>query len=99
MILIKDKKGAALQARENFFVFGRLIKASASGAYKSLPLKSVVSIVASTLYFLNPADIIPDIIPMSGLLDDFTIIAWTYNSLKVEIDKFHEWEMSNFQRS
>lgn len=92
---VDDKKKRVKEVKEMIFVFGRLLKASVYGHYKALPWKSIVSIAASLIYFLNPADIIPDIIPFSGFLDDFTILVWTYNSLFIELEAFKKWEEVN----
>lgn len=89
---VEDKKKMAQEVKEMIYVFGRLLKASVYGQYKALPWKSVLSIAASLIYFLNPADVIPDIIPFSGFLDDFTILVWTYNSLFAELEAFKKWE-------
>lgn len=94
---VEDKRKVATEVKEKIYVLGRLLKAFASGRYRALPWKAAVSIVAATLYFINPADFIPDIIPFSGLLDDFGILVWTYNSLESELNKFREWEKTNFQ--
>ncbi|MEP2668216.1 MAG: DUF1232 domain-containing protein [Cyclobacteriaceae bacterium] len=94
---VEDKRKIAADVKVKIFVLGRLLKAFASGRYRALPWKAAVSIAAATLYFINPADFIPDIIPFSGLLDDFGILVWTYNSLESELNKFREWEEANFQ--
>ena len=95
---VEDKRKIAADVKEKIFVSGRLLRAFASGRYRALPWKAAVSIVAATLYFINPADFIPDIIPFSGLLDDFGILVWTYNSLGSELDKFLDWEKANAQQ-
>jgi uncharacterized membrane protein YkvA (DUF1232 family) len=53
--------------REKFFVLGRLVKAYASGHYKSIPWKTLLIIVAAVIYFVNPLDFVPDLIPIAGL--------------------------------
>jgi uncharacterized membrane protein YkvA (DUF1232 family) len=50
--------------------------------------------VASIIYFVNPFDLLPDLIPLAGLTDDFAVLVWVYNTLNVEIDKFLAWEQS-----
>ncbi|MEQ8362739.1 MAG: DUF1232 domain-containing protein [Cyclobacteriaceae bacterium] len=91
----EDKKRITAEAKEKIFVLGRLLKAFATGRYRALPWKASISIIAATLYFINPADIIPDIIPFTGLVDDFGILVWTYNSLESELNRFLEWEKTN----
>ena len=92
---IEDKKRITTEVKEKIFVLGRLLRAFATGRYKALPWKASVSIIAATIYFINPADIIPDIIPFTGLVDDFGILVWTYNSLESELVRFIEWEKVN----
>jgi uncharacterized membrane protein YkvA (DUF1232 family) len=70
----------------------RLIKLSASGEYTGVPTATVVAAVAVLIYFLSPIDLIPDFIPVVGLLDDMALVAWFSTSIKHELDKFHEWE-------
>jgi hypothetical protein len=52
----------------------------------------VVAAVAVTIYFLSPIDLIPDFIPVLGLLDDVALVAWFSTTIKEELDKFSEWE-------
>lgn len=85
---------SAAGTKERFFVFGRLIKAYATGQYRQVPWKTILLIVAAVLYFVNPLDLVPDIIPLTGLTDDFAILVWVYNSVSDEIGKFLVWEQN-----
>lgn len=81
-------------AREKFSVLGRLIKAYALGEYRNIPWKTLLLILAAMIYFVNPIDLLPDMLPITGLTDDFGVLLWVYNSVNVEIDKFLTWEKS-----
>ncbi|MBF9142760.1 DUF1232 domain-containing protein [Microvirga sp. SRT04] len=72
----------------------RLIKASISGEYTGVPGTTVAAAVAVLIYFLSPIDLIPDFIPVLGLLDDVALVAWFSTTLKHEMDRFHEWELT-----
>lgn len=78
--------------KDKFFVLGRLIKAYALGDYRQIPWKTILLIVAAIIYFVNPLDLIPDLVPLTGLTDDFAVLVWVYNSVSTEIDKFVAWE-------
>jgi uncharacterized membrane protein YkvA (DUF1232 family) len=80
--------------KEKIFVIGRLIKAYAQGKYTKIPWKTALILIAAIIYFVNPLDLVPDLIPVAGLADDFGILLWVYNSLNHEIDKFLSWEQS-----
>lgn len=70
----------------------RLIRTSVSGEYTGLPTSTVIAAVAVTIYFLSPVDLIPDFIPVLGLLDDVALVAWFSTTIKEELEKFLEWE-------
>lgn len=70
----------------------RLVKAWLAGDYKDISLKSIAILIAAILYFLNPFDAIPDVIPAIGYVDDVGVVAWVIKTLKDEIEKFRVWE-------
>jgi uncharacterized membrane protein YkvA (DUF1232 family) len=82
----------SLSVKSKITAFGRLSRAYALGYYREVKLKSMILIVAAILYFVNPMDLIPDIIPITGLTDDFAVLLWVYGSIREEIEKFLEWE-------
>ena len=73
-------------------VFTRMIKAYVKGEYRMIPWKMLVMLVAGLVYFVMPLDVLPDFIPITGFLDDITLIIWIFNSFKTEIDAFETWE-------
>lgn len=80
--------------RGKLSTFGRLGKAYANGQYRHVPWKTMLAVTSSILYFVNPLDLVPDVLPLTGFTDDFTILVWVYNSVTTEIDKFLAWERS-----
>ena len=80
--------------KDKFFTFGRLAKAYATGKYRAVPWRTMLIVLAAVIYFINPLDLIPDLIPVIGFTDDFAILLWVYNSIREEVDKFLEWEGS-----
>jgi uncharacterized membrane protein YkvA (DUF1232 family) len=89
---VKWDASTAASAKEKFQILSRLGTAYATGKYKSIPWKPVMTMLAAIIYFLNPIDLVPDFIPGIGLTDDFGILMWVYNSVLDEVDKFLEWE-------
>lgn len=81
-------------AKEQLAVFSRIASAYASGSYRDISWKSVLIILAAIVYFLNPIDLIPDLIPGLGLTDDFSVLLWVYTTIGSEVDKFLNWERS-----
>lgn len=73
-------------------VMARIIKAFANGKYRELPWKSLLSLVGGLVYFMMPIDLIPDFIPFTGFLDDFTVIMLISAAFKQDIEEFLRWE-------
>ena len=70
----------------------RLVAAWSSGEYRPLPWKSLILALAGILYFLNPIDISPDVIPGIGFLDDAGILALVVNSIRSDLRQYLKWE-------
>jgi len=94
MTHVNWNKVSVAAAKEKLSVFSRLASAYASGKYRAVPWKTVMTVLAAIIYFLNPLDLVPDFIPLMGLTDDFGVLVWVYNSIHGEINKFLEWEKS-----
>ena len=75
-------------------LFIRMINAYNSKEYTYVPWKTICLLVAGLIYFIYPIDLIPDFIPVAGIIDDVALIAWIYDSIKEDIDNFLEWEKS-----
>lgn len=73
-------------------VAARLVQAAVRGEYTGLSGKSLTLIVGAIIYYVSPIDVIPDFVPIAGLLDDATVLAFALRSLKGELDAFKQWE-------
>jgi len=88
-------RGNMAEFTHNVQLLIRMVRAYASGEYKGLPWKSLVSIVAVLIYFVSPIDIIPDFLPVIGITDDVALVIWLIKTLGSDISKFGEWEKRN----
>jgi len=82
------------EIRESLQASIRLLRAYAKGQYRDIPWESLVSIIASIVYFVMPLDLIPDFILAFGLIDDAALLGWILSSVIKDIDRFVEWEKS-----
>jgi len=73
-------------------LIGRLIKANLTGTYKLKSTRVLVGLLAACIYFINPFDLVPDLLVGIGLVDDMAIIAWVFSSAATELKAFEEWE-------
>ena len=87
-----DKAYPALKsALKNVRVLYSLFKDAVNGKYK-LPPASVAMIGGGLLYFILPADLIPDFIPVIGYLDDLAVLQTIMNTLNKEIGEYRIWQ-------
>ncbi len=64
-----------------------LLKDWKKGNYKA-PWRTIAAIVAALIYVINPWDIIPDYIPVLGLIDDAFIVALCAAAIKSDLRRY-----------
>lgn len=90
------RKGAAQGSRlgelkDDLRLLQALCLAYWRGEYRAISPKAMVAVVAGLMYFLSPIDLIPDWIPVLGMLDDIVVLGWVMSTLKTELDAFRAW--------
>ena len=70
----------------------RMLKAYANGSYRIIPWTSLLVLVGALVYFVTPLDLIPDFVPVTGFVDDLSVVLWVFNRLKHDIADFEQWE-------
>jgi len=63
-----------------------------TGEYKEIPKRSLIILIAALLYFVTPADLVPDFIPLSGYLDDVTVLSFAYSQITKDLDRYKAWK-------
>jgi len=69
-----------------------LIKDYRNKSYTEIPWRSIGLIAAAILYFFNPFDIIPDILPIMGFADDAVLFAAVFKSVRDDLEKYAVWK-------
>ncbi len=92
---LRDDRSRVGSLRDDVPRLVRLGSAIARGQYRHLPWKSIVFVAAGLLYFVTPADLIPDFILGTGFLDDAVIVAYVMKAIRDDLTKFEEWELAN----
>ena len=59
-----------------------------SRRYTRVPKGTVAAIVGTLLYVLSPVDVIPDVIPVVGYLDDAAVLALCLKFAKHDVDEY-----------
>jgi uncharacterized membrane protein YkvA (DUF1232 family) len=71
----------------------RLLRAYIRRDYRDIPWGSIVLVIVAIIYFVSPIDLIPDILPGIGLIDDAAVIAFVVAQIKADLDNFLAWEV------
>ena len=67
--------------------------------YCDVPAGTIVSIVAALVYLLSPVNIIPDVIPVIGYMDDAAIVLSVLNfGVDRDLEKYRMWKEKNRKR-
>ena len=68
-----------------------LLKSYWKKDYKDIPVKSIVAVISALLYWLLPADVIPDMIPGIGYVDDASVIAFCLKLINDDLKDYEKW--------
>jgi len=90
--LEKDHGHIIQRIAGNIHTLIKLVRCWINGSYTEVPATTIVSILVALLYFLSPVDIIPDIIPSIGYIDDAVVIMFIISAIEADLDAFKEWE-------
>ena len=86
--------GAMQRLRDDFLELLSLMRAWAAGNYTVVPWKSLLLGIAAVLYFVNPFDLVPDFLPLTGLVDDVAVLAYVLKSLQKDLGRFRDWRQA-----
>ncbi len=77
-------------------LFIKMLQSYVSGEYRNIPLRTIIAIAAALLYFINPFDLIPDMIPGIGMLDDLAVMMWLTGSIDKDIKDYEAFLKGEF---
>ena len=62
------------------------------GNYRDTPWSSIAAVTAAILYFASPIDLIPDVIPIIGYLDDAFVVALAVDFVRDDLVLYRQWK-------
>lgn len=69
-----------------------MVRAYLSGKYKLTPYWTIAAIGFTLLYVFNPFDLVPDVLPVVGSIDDATVFATCMMLIEQDLKKFTKWK-------
>ena len=69
-----------------------LLRDRVAGVYKETPWTTIAALTGALLYVLSPIDLILDIIPGIGFLDDAIVIGLAITLAQPDLEKYRAWK-------
>lgn len=69
-------------------LYFRMLSDVFSRRYTRVPKGTVAAIVGTLLYVLSPVDLIPDVLPVVGYLDDAAVLALCLKFAKHDVEEY-----------
>jgi uncharacterized membrane protein YkvA (DUF1232 family) len=63
-----------------------------SGKYRQIPYGSIASMAFTLIYVLNPFDIVPDMLPLVGQVDDIAVISACLLLVEHDLHNYKDWK-------
>ena len=77
---------------QNIKLLFSIIKDYANGTYREIPWTTIAAIIASLLYVFSPIDLVPDFIPVFGLMDDAAVLGLCLTGIGRDLKKYEMWK-------
>ena len=91
-----NKRFSARGPLKRFIEDGRvltaLVKDWRAGKYRQALYGTIAAVVFGLIYVVNPLDIIPDVLPFLGALDDATVIGALLMLVERDLKKYRSWK-------
>ena len=80
---------------EDILVMLQMLTDYIKGKYKEVPWWVIASITFALIYLLSPIDLIPDVIPIIGFVDDAFVIGVCLHLIENDLQAYREWRFNN----
>ncbi|WP_353093511.1 YkvA family protein [Tissierella praeacuta] len=85
-----EKNKTLMEIWDDIKLFIDLIRDWMKGDYKEISQGTIIMIIISLLYLVNPLDIIPDFL-VGGFIDDLAVIAYVIKRTSEELKAYEKW--------
>lgn len=89
----KFERGGPLQRFiEDGKLFLSLIRDYSKGEYRKIPWWALAAVVFTLLYVFNPFDLVPDVLPVIGYVDDSAVFVLCLALVEQQLREYKEWK-------
>ena len=75
-------------------VFASMVNSYVKKEYTKVPLGTIIAMISAIAYFVSPIDIVPDVIPGAGLIDDAFVVAACLALVDSDVKDYIVWRDS-----
>jgi uncharacterized membrane protein YkvA (DUF1232 family) len=90
-----DQPGPIGHVRSSAHLLVALVRDHRNGSYREVPWWAMAAVGFCLLYVLNPVDLLPDIIPVLGQIDDAVVISVCLVLIDQELQKYKRWKLDS----
>jgi uncharacterized membrane protein YkvA (DUF1232 family) len=91
-----NKKFSARGPLKRFVEDGKVLTALVrdwrAGKYRQALYGTIAAVVFGLIYVFNPLDIVPDVLPFLGVVDDATVIGALLMLVERDLKKYRSWK-------
>ena len=87
-----DLPGTVTGALVQIPTLAAMAKSFVTKEYTEVPVKTIASVVAALLYLVKGKDLIPDGLPLVGLVDDLAVVTAVIKLNEPEIEAYKNWK-------
>lgn len=91
-----SSRGPLKRFIEDGKVLRALIKDWRAGRYRQALYGTIAAVAFALLYVFNPFDLVPDVLPIIGALDDATVIGALLMLVERDLKKYRTWKEGQF---
>ncbi len=89
---VKELPSSMGEALGNIPLMAQMVKGYVTQEYTDVSPKVVASLVSAFVYVVAKKDVVPDTVPVLGLVDDVAVVALAMKINEAELDAFKQWQ-------
>ena len=90
--IMRKARGPLEKFAHNIELLFSVVKDYANGTYREIPWTTIAGIIGTLVYIFSPIDLIPDFIPVLGLMDDAAVLGVCLTGIGMDLKKYEIWK-------